>query len=794
MTCKLVFIFALIVIPSLAFFGLFGSYTAFDDEGYSIGVIRNVAEGIPLYTQQFDFHGPLPFLVKAVIFRGLGIPITQESVRVWVWGIWLLSCSCLSLAIWMLTRSALLSACAIVVTGAHLFALRFNPGHPEDFVVLFLSLAILIAALDTAWLSDNLRIAMLGSIAGVLAATKINVGIFYLFALGLWILASIHRTKAWRIVAVLFTIAATAMPAALMRSFLWPSWQLLVVSTFSILITCAAFLRLPVPSRFRWKHVGLAVGSTAATIAAILVVAQLCGSRVQDVLNQTVLVAATHSSMIVRSAFSWRAAVAIPVFALVGLSQWKIIWSPASGPPQTSPTMLKVALPLLALSCATLLRFQFYMPLIGAVCWLVAFPDCRTVIGGRSQSPRIFIASIAVFQMLQVFPIRGAQTSWSTLALSVCGMLLLYDGMSELSFFPPVISRFAYGSVKVVAAVLFSLLAILTATLSASYFQTPSLGFQGANLVRVPMAMKADFDWVTASVGHYCDALVTQPGLDSLVLWSSKPGSELMRRSPMLLVDWPITMPSDRQQQAARRLDGAARVCGVYSKRLSDWWTKRLPQDAHAKLAQLPLVSYIQQLSPIRTVGDYEIRGNAAVRESWKDDYLLDGERDLDGNRSAVGVPTSLLRAAIDSELTFGFEVGSTGPLLSAQKTRTDSDDEPFATEPLVYISRDGTLMIRASAGVFVPSRARVADAQWHELSLRRRQNGWAISVDGAELGLIADFMTADKGPRYLQVGPAYVENCAELGKGWKSFRGKVRDVRARRVESEYALSAGTVK
>ncbi len=791
---NLILTFAFILIPTLAFVGLFGSYVPFDDEGYSIGVIRSVADGIPLYTQQFDFHGPLPFLAKAFLFRTLQIPVTQESIRVWVMGIWLLSCFCLSFAIWRITRNALASACGIVVIGAHLVALRFNPGHPEDFVVLFLSLAILIASLQTTWLSDNLRVAVLAGIAGILAGTKINVGIFFLFGLTLWILASVPRTRAWKILAILFTVAAVAMPIVLMRSFLLLSWPLLVFTTLGILITCVAFLGLPVPSRLGWKHLWISAGALAGTIAAVLAAAELAGSRVRDVIYQTVIVAATHSGMIVRPIFSWKSAPTIAVFILVGLILWKRIVSGPGARFPASPAILKVALSLVALSCAASLHFEFYIPFVGAICWLMVIPDGQNALNDRSQNARLFIASIAVFQPLQVFPIRGAQTSWSTLVLSVCCIILLHDGILELSRGPARVFQLATRSVQLVGLGLCSLITIHTIALASSYLSAPSLSFRGAGLVRVPMAMQADFDWVTASVGRYCDALVTQPGLDSLVLWSSKPGSELMRRSPMLLVDWPITMPSDRQQEAARRLDGAARVCGVYSQRLSDWWTDRLPPDVHARLAELPLVSYIQQLSPIRKVGDYEIRGNAAVRQNWNDDYLLDGVRDLDGNRSAVGIPTSLLNAAIDSELTFGFEVGGAGPLLSAQKTRTVSDDEPFATEPLVYVSRDGTLMIRASAGVYVASRARVADAQWHELSLRRRQNGWAISVDGTERGSIADFTAGDKGPRYLQVGPAYVENCAELGKGWKSFRGKVRDVRARGAESEYALSTGPVK
>ncbi len=295
------------------------------------------------------------------------------------------------------------------------------------------------------------------------------------------------------------------------------------------------------------------------------------------------------------------------------------------------------------------------------------------------------------------------------------------------------------------------------------------------------MVEKAEFDWVVSNVSHHCDALITQPGLDSFLLWSSKPDAGLFRRSPLLLTDWPITMPEDRQRKAVAKLDRSSRICAAYDKKLSDWWTDSLSQSTRAELANLSLVAYVQQLAPIRKVGDYEIRGNPAVQAIWKDDFLLDGVRDVDGKRSAVGVPVDLLSSA-NAELVFGFEAAGSGPLVSVQQRNTNSDEQTYITEPLAYISRTGSLVVRGEAMVRakLAPQASVIDGRWHEFALRHDYDGWTVSLDGLERGRLAEFLTAANTPRYLQVGPTFVENCLDLGRGWKSFPGSLRDVRVR--------------
>src|SRR3977135_144188 len=113
-------------------------------------------------------------------------------------------------------------------------------------------------------------------------------------------------------------------------------------------------------------------------------------------------------------------------------------------------------LPACALLLAAVKLVEYYMPLVGPVCWLIVFPGSAVAPENRTRCARLFLASVAVFQILQAFPVQGSQTAWSTLLLSMCCVLLLHDGMMELSWRPTGIPRTVVVLVKLVAALTFS--------------------------------------------------------------------------------------------------------------------------------------------------------------------------------------------------------------------------------------------------------------------------------------------------------------------------------------------------
>jgi hypothetical protein len=415
----------------------------------------------------------------------------------------------------------------------------------------------------------------------------------------------------------------------------------------------------------------------------------------------------------------------------------------------------------------------------------MVFPDGRKAIGGHALNARMLVASMAVFQMLQAFPIKGSQTAWSTLPLCVCCLVLLHDGLRELSQRPAGVPFSIRFSVGLAAAITILTLAVFNFDLWNSYLHVPDLGLPGSDRIRLPMQMKSKFDWVAASASRYCDALVTEPGQDSFLLWTER-SAELIRKSPVLPVDWPLTLPNDQQLQVVDKLNRTSRTCAVYNQKLLDWWTKDAPGITPANVAKEPLVAYIRSLRAIRKIGDYEIRATEPVAAAWSDDYLLNGVRDINGTRAAIGVPTDLLPPGSPTELTFGFQANRSGPLISIEQPGAGSDDEVTPTERLVYIEENGRLVLRTKPGAYLvtPQATRVLDGQWHELSLRRERNDWLVLLDGVPVGEACGSFTQENPSRYMQLGPANTTNCPGHRSGWSQFFGKLREVRVRRVES----------
>jgi len=107
-------------------------------------------------------------------------------------------------------------------------------------------------------------------------------------------------------------------------------------------------------------------------------------------------------------------------------------------------------------------------------------------------------------------------------------------------------------------------------------------------------------------------------------------------------------------------------------------------------------------------------------------------------------------------------------------------------TERLVYIEEDGRLMPRTKPGAYaVPSAAtRVLDGRCHEMSLRRERNDWLLLLEGVLVGKACGSFAKENPARYLQLGPAYMTNCAGQRSGWSRFFGTLREVRVTRVGS----------
>jgi hypothetical protein len=727
---------AILLIAAFAYVSLFSRFSAPDDEGYNVSMTRMVSEGEPLYTGDFAIYGPFPYLSKAAALRVLGVPVTHETSRLIVLVIWIVSSVLLALAIWYLTGGRIVSFAGLLLAAWHLRELRHEPGHPEDFVVLLISSAILLAAAKARWISIQIKVGVLGLIGALLLTTKINVGLFYCFGLAMWILALLPRSRWWKPAAVVFTFCATMIPFALMKGYIDSEAYLFLIVISSILFTAVAWFRWPLAPHLRFSNVLFTAACLLAGLGIVVLLTVLSGSRLGDTLNAVVFHAARLRTAVIRPVDfgqPWPFAILILAFVWVRSWQW---FRPNVEASRQPPAVLKVTLALAALLLGGMMIPEFYMVLVAPVCWLIVRPDGRNPVAGPTMPARVFLCSIAVFEMLQAFPVHGPQIAWSTLGLFVCCLVLLHDGMHELSLRPAGMPAWAKLSVAVVGGTTAIFFVLMFASFTSLYIHSPGLGFNGSRLIRLPMSKKAPLDWIVASTAKYCDAIVTQPGLDSFPFWSGK-----RRQSPLLPCAWPSVLSVDEQTIIVSRLKRSPRTCAVYNKQTADWWTDDTPGLTRASVAQEPLVAYIRGLQLIGEAGGYQVRGTEAVRSIWTEDYVLAGERQFDGGHDAVGIPAELLRDA-GVTVSFDFEASKPGPLLSVQLPGSE------ATQPLLYIGLDGALIIDKTHGPLV------ADRRWHHVELQRGENVWTVTLDGERLGDIRSFLTGREPPKYLQLGP----------------------------------------
>ena len=146
----------------------------------------------------------------------LAFPITHDSGRIILLFHWMMSALLGAVVIYKFHRNLVLAAGAFAVVTAQASVLAGGPGHPQQLVLMLLVGSILICA----WISPG-RIAfglsVLGAIASALVFTKINVGAFYLLALGHSFICLLPSSTFRTISVTAMLILSLVLPFALMH-------------------------------------------------------------------------------------------------------------------------------------------------------------------------------------------------------------------------------------------------------------------------------------------------------------------------------------------------------------------------------------------------------------------------------------------------------------------------------------------------------------------------------------------------------------------------------------------------
>jgi hypothetical protein len=191
-----------------AFPAVMTTLAPYDDQGYVMMTLKTFLQGERLYTQTHTQYGPAYYLLTGSLHDVMGIPLTQDGVRLKTITFW---CFATILVYSILRRLQTLPTVAFIFSllfHLHLHKLALEPGHPQEW--------ILVLSLLSFWLivgNNRAKWFLAATLVGMIGMIKINCGLIFAIPL---IVQSLLSTKsnATRITAVVMVIAGGAISAA----------------------------------------------------------------------------------------------------------------------------------------------------------------------------------------------------------------------------------------------------------------------------------------------------------------------------------------------------------------------------------------------------------------------------------------------------------------------------------------------------------------------------------------------------------------------------------------------------
>ncbi|MEZ5364976.1 MAG: hypothetical protein R2748_22255 [Bryobacterales bacterium] len=218
--------------------------------------------------------------------------------------------------------------------------------------------------------------------------------------------------------------------------------------------------------------------------------------------------------------------------------------------------------------------------------------------------PRLFVASLAATQPLQVYPVAGSQIGIAASPLILWALLCIYDGTGAAV---EVARNSVGGDSRPVSrhALLSGFLALtwMTSMVQPSrlkeLYRTRGSDLPGSASLHLQPDVEAKFVFLAGDIRNNCDVLFTLPGMGSLNLWSGVPTPNGWN-----LTGWMKGFSADRQKDILEILRRNPRGCAVYNARLVEFWGSE-PGD----LDELPLARYIMHdMEKVAERDGYEIR------------------------------------------------------------------------------------------------------------------------------------------------------------------------------------------
>jgi hypothetical protein len=545
---------------------LFTVFMTYDDEGYVLVSLANYSAHGGLYAQVYSQYGPFFYVLHDAVHRVFGYDFTNTAGRVFTLVCWLLAAGGAAQLVWRRTRDAALAAFTLGLTFFHLWLMVSEPMHPGGLIVALVALAAWLGARQI----ERGKLAGLAVTAGLVGAalllTKVNVGVFFLAAVGVWFAAHLHRPAPARGLTVLAATLLVLLPLALMRAQLRDEWGW----HFAGLSIAASLGMLGVAWRERqpltaWSHAWWGAVAFALLGGLTMGIVWLRGTSPAGLLEGVLLGPLRHPG-VYHFAPVWLpgAAWAGGVSLLLAVLVWR-----GAGPrlPWLLLGLRLAVILLYSLACLECLPFsahKFTMSFAVPLAWIFALRLAPTEGAGPAPGGATWLGLLLVLQYLHAFPVAGSQVAWGTFLIVPLLALGLHDtqrfiaarGRADMS---AILGLVALGLAVGVAG-------RLVAIGGTRYAESRPLRLPGAENLRLPENLSSTLRVLAANAAAHGDLLFTLPGMNSFYGWTRVPAPTLANTTHWFSLLTPV-----QQEEIAAALTRSERPVLVVQRGLLDF-------------------------------------------------------------------------------------------------------------------------------------------------------------------------------------------------------------------------------
>ncbi len=566
-----------------AYWLLFTTLMAYDDEGYVLVSLKNYSAHGGLYAQVYSQYGPFFYFLHDAGHRLLGYEFTNTTGRLITLLCWLFAAGTAAHLVWRQTRAIALTGFTLGLTFFHLHLMMSEPGHPGGLIVVLVATGAWLGVAQIQRGALRALAVTTGLVGAALLLTKINVGVFFLAAAGTWFAVQLRSPAQARSTTWLAAAALLVLPLGLMHAKLGEA----AGGLFAGMAVIASLTMLAVTWRNRqplttWGHATWGAGALLALGAMVVAVVGWRGTSLREMIDGVLLGPLRHPGVYYFPP-AWK-----PGTALVGglsLLLAGLVWR---GPAMWLSWLL-VGLRLLlvlgfGLACLEWLPFTGHsiaMSYLVPLAWIFALRlDADKV--NSPAGPTTWLGLLLVLQYLHAYPVAGSQIAWGTFLLVPLMALGLHDTQGFVA---------RHGRSFHAALIGFVALALAIGTAGRlahigwlRYSESQPLRLTGAENVRLPEAPASATRLLALNATAHADMLFTLPGMFSFNQWTGLPTPTLANTT-----HWFSLLSLAQQREIIAALTQNARPVVIVQRSMLDFLA------AEKISVSCPLYDYLQQ-------------------------------------------------------------------------------------------------------------------------------------------------------------------------------------------------------